>query len=147
MVRYLTEDNRAPRPAPITVDRDVAELVPRAVEEVLRRAESWLAWDGRPTHAHGNVWTPHKALRRVTDHLIEHLAEVECRLAGAATIPDQWHGRRLTLDGDWARFTEADSGRGNKQVDQARGDIPRPYRRIGRRNTRCVGNGRRMDPA
>lgn len=107
-MRYLTEDNRAPMPAPTTDHGDVAGLVPAAVDEILRRAETWLAWDGRPTHARGNVWTPHKALRRVSDHLIEHIAEIECRLAGVPTIPDQWHGRRLTLDGDWARFTEAD---------------------------------------
>jgi hypothetical protein len=56
----------------------------------------------------GNAWTPHKALRRVTDHLLDHLAEVECRLAGLATVPDEWHGRSVTTDADFARFTEVD---------------------------------------
>lgn len=44
----------------------------------------------------------------MTDHLIDHLAEIECRLAGLPTVPDRWHGRMLTLESDWARFTEAD---------------------------------------
>ncbi len=83
-------------------------LIAAAVAEVLDIAETWLAWDGRPVHSGGNVWTPHKALRRVTDHLIDHLAELECRLAGLPTIPDEWHGRRITTDADFARFTEVD---------------------------------------
>jgi hypothetical protein len=86
----------------------VAELVPEAVASVLDIAKGWLAWDGRPVLCDGNVWTPHKALRRVADHLLDHLAEVECRLAGTEPVPDHWHGRTVTLDADWARFTEVD---------------------------------------
>jgi hypothetical protein len=93
---------------PSTDDRDPATLVPESVAEILDLARTWLAWDGRPIVGDGNVWTPHKALRRVTDHLIDHLGEIECRLAGVPTLPDHWHGRTLTLDGDWARFTEPD---------------------------------------
>lgn len=107
MTRYLTTTD-APGEVPDTDDTPVERLVPVAVEEVLSVAETWLAWDGTPVHADGNTWTPLKALRRVTDHLIDHLAEIECRLNGVPTVPDQWHGRRLTLDSDWARFTEAD---------------------------------------
>ena len=59
--------------------------------------------DGKP-----NTWTPAKALRRITDHLIDHLHQVEALLAGAPAIPDTWHGRFVTLDSDWSRFTEAD---------------------------------------
>jgi len=33
---------------------------------------------------------------------------VEALLAGAPAIPDTWHGRFVTLDSDWSRFTEAD---------------------------------------
>ena len=47
-------------------------------------------------------------LRRVADHLLDHLAEIECRLAGRPTIPDRWHGRMVTTDADFARFTEID---------------------------------------
>jgi hypothetical protein len=110
MVRHLTvhqhDDDYAARPA--LDDRDVATVVPAAVTEVLDLAETWLGWDGRPVCRDGNTWTPHKALRRVTDHLLDHLAEIECRLAGQPTLPDQWHGRMVTTDADFARFTEVD---------------------------------------
>jgi hypothetical protein len=82
--------------------------VPEAVNEVLAIARTWLAWDGRPVLHDGNAWTPHKALRRVADHLIDHLAEIDCRLAGLPTLPDRWHGRTVTTDADFARFTEVD---------------------------------------
>ncbi len=111
MTRYLTADNEAATSeddSPDTDNRDVRELIPEAVEEILSRAGTWLAWDGRAVYADGNAWTPHKALRRVTDHLIDHLTELECRRAGLASPPDQWHGRRLTFDADFARFTEAE---------------------------------------
>jgi hypothetical protein len=93
-------------PSPFT---DPGALVSAAVARSLDLASAWFAWDGRPLVTDGdNLWTPHKALRRITDHLIDHLAEVEALLAGAPTIPDGWHGRMVTLDGDWARFTELD---------------------------------------
>jgi hypothetical protein len=68
---------------------------------------------GRPPHrGHqrrpAETWTPHKALRRIADHLLDHLHEVEALLAGAEPMPDEWHGRQVTLDADWARFTEPD---------------------------------------
>jgi len=88
------------------------QLVVDAVEECLRLAASWHAWDGTPVAvmADGkpNTWTPYKALRRITDHLIDHLHEVEALLAGAESVPDTWHGRFVTLDADWGRFTEVD---------------------------------------
>jgi hypothetical protein len=93
---------------PDTDNRDPGSLVPNAVDEVLALAQTWLAWDGVGRYGDENVWTPYKALRRVTDHLLDHLAEVDALLVGAPTIPDTWHGRTLTLDADWARFTEAD---------------------------------------
>ncbi|MGI8879149.1 MAG: hypothetical protein ACR2KJ_01280 [Jatrophihabitans sp.] len=96
------------RDAPETDDRDPAKIIPDAVQEVTRLAATWLAWDGIGRYGDGNVWTPHKALRRVNDHLLDHLAEIEAVLAGVPSIPDTWHGRTLTLDSDWARFTEAD---------------------------------------
>jgi hypothetical protein len=110
MVRHLTrhqhDDDYAARPA--LDDRDVATVVPAAVTGVLDLAQTWLGWDGRPVCRDGNSWTPHKALRRVADHLLDHLAEIECRLAGQPALPDQWHGRMVTTDPDFARFTEVD---------------------------------------
>ncbi|WP_433047717.1 hypothetical protein [Dactylosporangium sp. CS-033363] len=94
------------------------DLIDEAVAEVLDRAGRWLAWDGTPTLYDNNAWTPHKALRRVTDHLIDHLAEIECRLAGLETIPDHWHGRTVTTHADCARFTETD-------LDEARSRLTR----------------------
>ena len=84
------------------------DVVPDAVDEVLSIARTWLAWDGRPVRHDENAWTPHKALRRVADHLLDHLAEIDCRLAGLPTVPDRWHGRTVTTDADFARFTETD---------------------------------------
>jgi len=59
--------------------------------------------DGLP-----NTWTPHKALRRIADHLLDHLHQVEALLAGATPLPDEWLGRTVTVDADWSRFTEPD---------------------------------------
>ena len=110
MVRHLTvrQFDAGYQARPDVDDRDVAAIIPAAVAEVLDVAESWLGWNGRAVHAEGNAWTPHKALRRVTDHLLDHLAEIECRLAGQPTKPDEWHGRMVTTDADFARFTEVD---------------------------------------
>ncbi|GAA2337560.1 DinB family protein [Dactylosporangium salmoneum] len=83
-------------------------IIDAAVEEVLATAGEWLGWDGRPVLHDGNAWTPHKALRRVADHLVDHLAEIECRLAGLEPMTDHWHGRTVTTHADFARFTETD---------------------------------------
>lgn len=89
-----------------------AAAVVDAVEEALGLAATWHGWDGRPiprtVDGGPNVWTPYKALRRIADHLTDHLHEVEALLAGAEPLPDGWHGRFVTLDADWARVTEAD---------------------------------------
>ena len=94
---------------------DPAALILGAVDACLELAATWLAWDGRPRVSEpeeglpgGTVFTPHKAIRRIADHLVDHLAELEALLAGAETIPDTWHGRTVTLAADWAPFTEAD---------------------------------------
>jgi hypothetical protein len=95
-----------------------------AVEDAVRRclelAATWLHWDGTPrVSADGDrVYTPHKAVRRIADHLLDHLAEVEALLAGVDTQPDGWHASLVTLDSDWARFTEAD-------LDEAAQRLPR----------------------
>jgi hypothetical protein len=81
-----------------------------AVERSLELAQTWLSWDGRPRLSDDGerIYTPHKAIRRIADHLIDHLAEAECLLAGEQPIADGWHGSLVTVDSDWARFTEAD---------------------------------------
>jgi hypothetical protein len=94
---------------------DPAELILGAVDSCLDLAATWYAWDGRPRVSEatedipeGTVFTPHKAIRRIADHLVDHLAQLEVLLAGAEPIPDTWHGRTVTLATDWAPFTEAD---------------------------------------
>ncbi|HEU5037116.1 MAG TPA: hypothetical protein VFT70_08925 [Nocardioides sp.] len=94
-----------------------------AVEHCLEVARTWIAWDGRPAVSEDGdrVYTPQKAVRRIADHLVDHLAEVEALLAGVPTEPDRWHASLVTVDADWARFTELD-------LDEARQRL----RRLGR---------------
>jgi hypothetical protein len=102
-----------------------AQLVVDGVEKSLDIATTWLAWDGLPIKdtidGVGDDWTPLKALRRINDHLIDHLHEVEALLAGADPMPDEWHGRTVMLDADWPPLTKAD-------LDEARSRL----RRLGR---------------
>ena len=103
---------------PATDSRDPADVVTTMVAEVLDLAATWTAWDGRPRRADDRVYTPHKAIRRVTDHLIDHLAETEARLAGTPTIPDHWHPSATTTPADLAPFTPED-------LDEARSRLNR----------------------
>ena len=83
------------------------------VEHVLKLAATWPRWDGRPMTVPVDgepprTYTPHKAIRRVTDHLVDHLAEMEARLAGRPTEPDHWHGSAITTPADLTTFTAQD---------------------------------------
>jgi hypothetical protein len=105
------------------MDTNPAMAVETAVEHCLTLAATWKRWDGRPlvTKDNERIYTPHKAIRRIADHIVDHLAEVEALLAGVPTQPDEWHGSLLTFESDWARFTEGD-------LDEARQRL----RRLGR---------------
>ncbi|MGW2867224.1 hypothetical protein [Kitasatospora sp. NPDC001225] len=107
---------------PSTPDLDKAELaalVPEMVAYVLALAVGWTAWDGRPiVNVDGRTYAPHKAVRRITDHLVDHLAEVEARLVGEPTEPDHWHASNATTPADLAPFTTAD-------LDEARSRLTR----------------------
>jgi len=87
-----------------------AQPVTAGVERTLTLAQTWLRWDGRPrvSEEGDRIYTPHKAIRRHADHLLDHLAQIESMLVGMPTEPDRWHGSLVTMDSDWARFTEAD---------------------------------------
>jgi hypothetical protein len=91
-------------PAQATPD----ELVLLSVEDALSVAESWIGWNGIASLSAGSAWTPHKALRRITDHMVDHLTQIECRAAGETPPMDAWRGRAVTMESDWARFTEQD---------------------------------------
>lgn len=105
-------------PRPQTDGRPPAEVVAGMVEAVLHLVDTWPAWDGRPRPVDDRVYTPHKAVRRVADHMIDHLAEVEARLAGQPTIPDRWHASAITTSADLAPFTEADCEEAHSRLER-----------------------------
>lgn len=110
-------------PAPEVDGRHPAEVVTAMVDHVLDLAESWPRWDLQPIEVSvegepPRVYTPHKAVRRVADHLLDHLAEIEARLAGRLTEPDRWHGSMVTTASDLAPFTVDD-------LDEARSRLRR----------------------
>lgn len=104
--------------SPRTDDRRPALVVTAMTDHVLRLAATWTTWDGTPLHVDGRTYTPHKAIRRVSDHLLDHLAEMEARLAGHAAMPDHWHASMTTTPADLAPFTDED-------LDEARSRITR----------------------
>jgi hypothetical protein len=94
------------------------DVVDEAVQRSLVLVDTWIHWDGRPLVSEDGdrVYTPVKAVRRIADHLADHLAEVEAVLAGVATQPDGWHGSLVTLESDWARFTELDRDEAHQRL-------------------------------
>lgn len=100
--------------AEVSTSRTPAVLIKSTVERVLQLAGTWPHWDGTPKavevegEAEPRLYTPHKAIRRVADHLLDHLAEIEARVAGKPTQPDTWHGSLVTTEADLAPFTDLD---------------------------------------
>ncbi|MFF4488662.1 hypothetical protein ACFY0F_19570 [Streptomyces sp. NPDC001544] len=104
--------------APDTTPDTPARSVTAMVDHVLALAATWTAWDGTLAHSDDRVYTPHKAIRRVADHLVDHLAELESRLAGVEPQPDHWHASAVTTAADLAPFTAED-------LDEARSRLTR----------------------
>jgi hypothetical protein len=109
--------------APSTDNRHPAEVVTSMIAHVLDLAATWPNWDGVPIEIAvdgeaARFYTPHKAIRRVTDHLLDHLAEFEARLAGRSPEPDAWHASAITTAPDLAPFTAED-------LDEARSRLRR----------------------
>jgi hypothetical protein len=103
---------------PSVDDRHPADAINEMVDEVLALARTWPSWDGEPCPADDRVYTPHKAIRRVADHMLDHLAQLEAHLAGSAPLSDRWHGSRVTTAADMAPFGEED-------VDEAESRLTR----------------------
>src|SRR3954453_10379205 len=95
---------------PISGATHPGDLVAASVNRVLGLATTWLAWDGQAHVAEDGerIYTPHKAIRRHADHLIDHLAHIESLLAGEQPAADRWHASLVTLASDWGLFTGAD---------------------------------------
>ncbi|MGW3654977.1 hypothetical protein ACWD6R_04335 [Streptomyces sp. NPDC005151] len=88
------------------------------MDRFLALAETWTAWDGKPARIDDRVYTPHKSIRRIADHLVDHLAELEARMVGEEPQPDHWHASMSTTEADRAPFTEED-------LDEARSRLTR----------------------
>jgi hypothetical protein len=99
-------------------DRDPADAIQEMVLHVLGLAETWVGWDGKPVAINDRVYTPHKAVRRVTDHMIDHLAQLETHLAQVKPLPDEWHASATTTPADLAPFQPED-------LDEARSRLTR----------------------
>jgi hypothetical protein len=110
-------------PTPIVEHRHPAEVVISMVDHVLAIAETWLRWDGTPNQISiegeaPRLYTPHKAIRRVTDHLIDHLAELEAHIFDREPELDAWHGSLITTEADLTPFTVL-------ELDEARSRLRR----------------------
>jgi hypothetical protein len=112
-----------------------------AVDRVIALATTWLAWDGRPSLSEGNAWTPHKAMRRTADHLLDHLAQIDAMASGGGEIPDEWLGRTVTLDSDFARFTESDLNEARQRLMRLRALVTRRLASVAPSDWRRAGQG------
>jgi len=99
---------------------DPGHCVTEAVRRTLELALTWLAWDGKPRVSEDGdrVYTPHKAIRRMADHLVDHTAEIEALLSDVESLPDHWRGSLVTLESDWCSFTEADLNEAQERLNR-----------------------------
>jgi hypothetical protein len=103
---------------PVVDDREPAQAIDEMVDHVLALAETWIDWDGSPRPSDDRVYTPHKSIRRVGDHMLDHLAQLDAHVAGIPSIPDTWRGSAITTPSDLAPF-------GTDDLDEARSRLKR----------------------
>jgi hypothetical protein len=89
-------------------DLKPADAVPAVVEYVLELAVTWSNWNGAQVEMNGNSFTPHKVMRRVGDHITDHLAEAMARINGVPPLVDRWHHSANTTFADLAPYTAND---------------------------------------
>jgi hypothetical protein len=99
-------------------DRDPADAIDQMVDHVMLLAESWTHWDGKPVLSGDRIYTPHKAIRRVADHLLDHLAQLDAHLTGASPRPDRWHGSAVTTPTDLAPFIAEDRDEARSRLER-----------------------------
>jgi hypothetical protein len=100
--RHMTTHQTTPPVDPVAV---VSAMIDASIEVM----PTWVHWDGRPVSVEDRIYTPHKAVRRLTDHLIDHIAQVEAMLAGAPAVADEWHASAITTASDLAPFSREDA--------------------------------------
>ena len=101
---------------PETDDRDPAEVVTNAVGRILALAQTWTLWNGQLRTVDDRAYTPHKAIRRVADHLIDHLAQV----VSPELQADLWIMKRLRPKANSQRARQHAAGGGNDLHEAAR---------------------------
>jgi hypothetical protein len=94
---------------PVTI---VSGMIDRSVELM----RTWTQWDGKAISVDDRLYTPHKAVRRLVDHLIDHIAQVDAMLADAPALPDDWHASAMTTASDLASFSEEDAEEANARL-------------------------------
>lgn len=81
---------------------------------------AWHAWDSAPIEVldGGRVYTPHKAVRRYTDHLIDHLAQVEAIVSMREARLNRWQESHITTPADHALFTTQDAREAEERINR-----------------------------
>jgi hypothetical protein len=95
-----------------------ADIVPGMIAHVLELAQTWTTWDGIPVTVEGRTMTPHKAIRRVVDHTIDHLAEASARINNVDPLVDRWHHSAHTTPADLAPFTVEDLNEATERLNR-----------------------------
>ena len=88
------------------------------IADVLTAAATWTRWNGIPVIVDGRTMTPNKAIRRVVDHTIDHLAEAVARINHAAPLVDRWHHSADTTPADLAPFTADDLNEATERLNR-----------------------------